>query len=55
MAKEILAKLKSEVGATAIEYGLIVAGIGAVLAATIFFIGDTIEATFQSILDVFAG
>ena len=51
MTKAILETLKDEKGATAIEYGLIVAFIGAALAATIFMFGDMIEATFQSILD----
>jgi pilus assembly protein Flp/PilA len=51
MTKAILKYLKDEQGATAIEYGLIVAFIGAALAATIFFLGDDIQGTFQSILD----
>jgi pilus assembly protein Flp/PilA len=54
MTRAILKYWRDERGATAIEYGLIVAAVGASLAALIFLFGDTIAATFQSILDVLA-
>ena len=38
-----------EQGATAIEYALIAAGIGAALAATITGLGSTINTLYQSI------
>lgn len=43
------AYLKNEDGATAIEYGLIAAGISIVIAAVAFTMGDQLEAVFTSI------
>ena len=45
----ILAFLKDESGATAIEYGLIAAGISVVIIATVNTIGSTLNAKFTSI------
>jgi pilus assembly protein Flp/PilA len=36
-------------GATAVEYGLIVAAIAAVIVVTVFFLGGRIEAAFQTV------
>lgn len=44
-----------EDGATAIEYGMIVAAIGAGVAVIVFLLGDELLATFESLLTVFAG
>lgn len=46
---KVLAFLKDETGATAIEYGLIAAGISVVIIATVNTIGSTLNATFNSI------
>jgi Flp pilus assembly pilin Flp len=35
--------LKSQKGATAIEYGLIVAGIALAISASVFFFGDAVS------------
>lgn len=43
------AYLKNEDGATAIEYGLIAAGISIVIAAVAFGMGDQLNAVFTSI------
>jgi len=43
--------LKDEAGATAIEYGLIAAGISVVIIATVNAIGSTLNAKFQYISD----
>lgn len=43
--------LKDESGATAIEYGLIAAGISVVIIATVNAIGSTLNAKFQYISD----
>ena len=43
--------LKDEPGATAIEYGLIAAGISVVIIATVNAIGSTLNAKFQYISD----
>jgi pilus assembly protein Flp/PilA len=46
---KVLAFLKDETGATAIEYGLIAAGISVVIIATVNTIGSTLNGTFNSI------
>jgi pilus assembly protein Flp/PilA len=45
----VLAFLKDESGATAIEYGLIAAGISVVIIATVNTIGSTLNTKFTSI------
>lgn len=47
----ILQFLKDESGATAIEYGLIAAGISVVIIASVNAIGSTLNAKFQYIAD----
>jgi pilus assembly protein Flp/PilA len=42
------AYLRGKDGATAIEYGLIAAGISLAIVAVVFTFGDDLEATFQS-------
>ena len=48
------AYLKNEDGATAIEYGLIAAGIAIAIVAVVFTLGDEISATFQEVEDEIA-
>ncbi|MCL4677982.1 MAG: Flp family type IVb pilin [Alphaproteobacteria bacterium] len=43
------AYLKNEDGATAIEYGLIAAGIGLAISVVVFLLGDDLVAMFESI------
>ena len=43
------AYLTKEDGATAIEYGLIAAGIAVAIAAAVFLVGDDIEALFTDV------
>jgi pilus assembly protein Flp/PilA len=44
---EIAARfLRDETGATAIEYGMIAAGIGAAIAAAVFSLGGTVFVDF---------
>jgi len=45
----VLAFLKSESGATAIEYGLIAAGISVAIIAAVNTIGSTLNTKFTSI------
>ncbi len=45
------AYLRDENGATAIEYGLIAAGIALAIAASVFFVGDDLERMFQVVED----
>ena len=44
--------LKDESGATAIEYGLIAAGISVVIIASVNAIGSTVNSKFQYISDM---
>ena len=46
---KVVAFLKNEFGATAIEYGLIAAGISVVIIATVNTIGSTLNTNFTSI------
>ena len=41
--------LKDERGATAIEYGLIVAGIGIVILASVFAVGEELNSLFTEV------
>lgn len=43
--------LRDEQGATAIEYGLIAAGIAVVIIVVVGQVGDNLETTFESIRD----
>ena len=43
------AYLKKEDGATAIEYGLIAAGVAVVIAAVIFAVGDELVTMFTTV------
>lgn len=49
------AYVKNESGATAIEYGLIAAGIAVAISVIVFLLGDRVEATFQSVLTALGG
>jgi pilus assembly protein Flp/PilA len=42
--------MASDKGATAVEYGIMVAAIAAVIVAIVFLIGDEIQAAFQTVL-----
>ena len=46
---KVVAFLNNESGATAIEYGLIAAGISVVIIATVNTIGTTLNGSFNSI------
>jgi len=46
---KIIAFLKNESGATAIEYGLIAAGISVAIIAVVNGLGSTLNAKFDSI------
>jgi len=46
---KVFAFLKDESGATAIEYGLIAAGISVVIIATVNTIGSKLNTSFDSI------
>ena len=43
--------LRDEAGATAIEYGLIAAGISVVIIGLVYGIGDKLKTAFQKVSD----
>ena len=51
MMKNFLRFLDDESGATAIEYGLIAAGIAVVIIVAVQSVGTNLESTFQEIAD----
>jgi pilus assembly protein Flp/PilA len=54
MNKFITRFLKDESGATAIEYGLIAAGIAVVIIAAVTAVGSNLASTFSSAADAVA-
>ena len=51
----ILNLKKSEKGATAVEYGIMVAGIAIAIIATVFLIGPRLNSLFDSVLTSLGG
>lgn len=58
MINKFMAKITTwamdDEGATAIEYGLIAAGISVAIVAVVFLLGDDIRGAFQSVRDEMA-
>jgi pilus assembly protein Flp/PilA len=52
---KVFAFLKDESGATAIEYGLIAAGISVVIIAAVKSVGSNLSTTFDSIASAMKG
>lgn len=46
-------RLKEEWGATAVEYGLLVAGIAIVIATAVFLFGNRLRGVFQRLAGLF--
>lgn len=56
MLNKLIARyVKQEDGATAIEYGLIAAGISVAIAATVYLVGADIDALFQDVQTALSG
>ncbi|MBT8158996.1 MULTISPECIES: Flp family type IVb pilin [Arthrobacter] len=50
--KKFIQRLRaSEAGATAVEYGMLVALIAAVIIATVALLGPEVQAGFQTVVD----
>ena len=49
------AYVKNEEGATAIEYGLIAAGISLAIVAAVYAFGDDLNALFEGLSDSLSG
>lgn len=47
--KQIQNFLKDEEGATAVEYGLMVAAIAAFIVIAVFALGDNVNTTFENV------
>jgi pilus assembly protein Flp/PilA len=47
------AQRRDETGATAVEYGLMVALIAAIIVGTVGFLGTAVNGAFQDALDAF--
>ena len=52
---KIVAFLKNESGATAIEYGLIAAGISVAIIGTVSTLGSKLTTTFTSVSNALSG
>lgn len=50
-----LAALKREDGATAVEYGIMVAGIAVAIITVVFLIGDELARLFETVLEYLQG
>jgi pilus assembly protein Flp/PilA len=46
----ITARARTEEGASAVEYGLLIAGIAALIAAVVFVLGGAISGLFQQMV-----
>jgi len=55
MTKLVLRFVNDDNGATAIEYGLIVAGISIVIVTVVFTLGTQLNSTFSSVSTALAG
>jgi pilus assembly protein Flp/PilA len=47
----LLARAKSDEGATAVEYAIMVAAIAAIIVGVVILLGEQIEAAFQAVVD----
>ena len=52
--RSMMPSRRDEEGASAVEYGLLVAGIAAVIVAVVFFLGDVVTEAFQDTCDSIA-
>ena len=46
---------RNETGASAVEYGLLVAAIAALIVLIVFFLGGIVKETFQDTCDTISG
>ncbi len=53
--RSLLPSRRSEDGASAVEYGLLVAGIAALIVAVVFVFGGVIQSAFQNTCDTVKG
>ncbi|GAB3252667.1 hypothetical protein GCM10027425_11360 [Alteromonas gracilis] len=50
-----LSAKKNDEGASAVEYGLLVAGIAALIVAIVFILGNVIDGSFENTCDTITG
>jgi pilus assembly protein Flp/PilA len=53
--RSYLALLRDRRGATAVEYGLLAAGISVAIIATVFLLGGGLDTAYQTIIDTIEG
>ena len=53
MCDFIVRFVKNESGAAAVEYGLLVAAIAAIIILTVFYLGGYVEGAFKTTCDAF--
>ena len=53
--EKVIRFFRNEEGVTAIEYGLIAAGIAIAIVIVVFTVGSAISTTFQSVSDCLTG
>ena len=53
--RNLMPSRRAEDGASAVEYGLLVAGIAALIVAVVFVFGGVIQSAFQSTCNTVAG
>ncbi|MEN8261900.1 MAG: Flp family type IVb pilin [Nitrospirota bacterium] len=49
MMKKMIRFFKDEEGATAVEYGIMVAAIAAIIVAVVFSVGDSVLGAFNAV------
>ncbi len=49
MIARLMDRFRNETGASAVEYGLLVAGIAALVIAAVFALGATVDTTFDGV------
>lgn len=54
MLKLVTRFVRDESGAAAVEYGLLVAAIAAIIIVTVFYLGGYVEAAFQTTCNAFS-
>ena len=55
MLARIRQHLKREEGASAVEYGLLVAGIAAIIVVAVFALGNLVNSTFEGTAETIEG
>jgi pilus assembly protein Flp/PilA len=55
LLSQVLMSVRSDEGATAVEYGIMVAAIAAVIVGVVIILGGQIDAAFQDVVTAIEG